>query len=117
MKNIWPKPLSDDTYEFVYLRGYPSLVTSNSEEPPGSYHSKDIFSPHLAIANAWKRVGRIYDQVTLLNGEKVLPLAIEGRVQEQSLVREAVVFGISRPIPGILVFALKLLELWPMTTS
>lgn len=40
----------------------------------------------------------------MLNGEKVLPLAIEGRVQEHSLVKAAVVFGISRPIPGILVF-------------
>lgn len=104
MKHIWPKPLGDGTYEFVYLRGYPSLVIINSDDPPGSYHSKDIFSPHPTIANAWKHVGRIDDRVTLLNGEKVLPLAVEGRVQEHSLVRAAVVFGISRPIPGILVF-------------
>ena len=104
MKHIWPKPLGDETYEFVYLRDYPSLVTSNSSEPPGSYHSKDIFSPHREIPEAWKHIGRIDDRVTLLNGEKILPLAIEGRVQEHPFVRAAVVFGISRPIPGMLVF-------------
>ncbi len=104
LKHIWAKPLGDGTYEFVYLREYPSLVTSNSVDPPGSYHSKDIFTLHPTISNAWKHVGRIDDRVTLLNGEKVLPLAIEGRVQEHPLVRVAVVFGISRPIPGLLVF-------------
>ena len=104
LKHIWPKPLGDGTYEFVYLRDYPSLVTSNSVEPPGSYHSNDIFSPHTDIPGAWKHVGRIDDRVTLLNGEKILPLAIEGRVQEHPLVKAAVVFGISRPIPGMLVF-------------
>ena len=39
----------------------------------------------------------------MLNGEKVLPLAIEGSVGDSSLVKRAIVFGISRPVPGILV--------------
>lgn len=102
--HIWPKPLGDGISEFVYVRGYPSLVISNSDDPPGSYHSKNIFSPHPTIAIAWKHVGRIDGQVTLLNGEKVLPLAIEGRVQQHPLIRVGVVFGISRPITEILVF-------------
>ena len=72
-------------------------------EPPGSYHSKDIFTPHPEISNAWKHVGRIDDRITLLNGEKFLPLAIERRVGDRSLVKAAIVFGILRPVPGILV--------------
>ncbi|KAL9003614.1 MAG: hypothetical protein Q9188_003522 [Gyalolechia gomerana] len=103
LEHIWPKPLGDGTFEFVYLRENPSLVVSNSDQPPGSYHSKDIFSPHPRIPNARKHVGRIDDRITLLNGEKFLPLAVEGRIQEHVLVKAAVVFGNMRPLPGILV--------------
>jgi len=42
--------------------------------------------------------------VTLSNGEKVLPLPIEGRVREEALVKDAVVFGIGRALPGLLLF-------------
>ncbi|KAL8952684.1 MAG: hypothetical protein Q9222_001421 [Ikaeria aurantiellina] len=103
LDHIWPKPLGDGTFEFVYLEGFPSLVTTNSDEPPHSYHSKDIFVPHPIIANAWKHVGRIDDRITLLNGEKFLPLMTESRVQEHAYVLNAIVFGNSRPIPGMLV--------------
>ena len=42
--------------------------------------------------------------MTLINGEKVLPLPIEGRIRKADLVKEAVVFGIGRSIPGLLLF-------------
>ncbi|KAL8814336.1 MAG: hypothetical protein Q9223_006431, partial [Gallowayella weberi] len=104
MKNIWPKPIGDEQYEFVFLEGYPIAVESNSTDPPNSFHSKDVFSPHPNISNAWKYLGRLDDRVTLLNGEKVLPLPIEGRIKKHPLVKEDVVFGVSRPLPGSLVF-------------
>ena len=44
------------------------------------------------------------DRVTLMNGEKVLPLSIEGRIRKDPLIKEAVVFGIDEPVPGLLVF-------------
>ncbi|KAI4243296.1 MAG: hypothetical protein L6R42_010793, partial [Xanthoria sp. 1 TBL-2021] len=69
-----------------------------------SFRSKDVFSPHLTVPHAWKYLGRLDDRVTLTNGEKVLPLPIEGRIKEHPLVREDVVFGVDRPIPGSLVF-------------
>ncbi len=101
-------PLGDDSYECVYLKGHPALSTSNSDIPaPGSWHSKDVFIPHPAIPDVWKYVTRIDDRVTLINGEKVLPLPIEGRIREDQLVREAVVVGIDEPIPGLLVFRAK----------
>lgn len=98
-------PIGDGLYECVYLKGHPALSTSNSDDPaPGSWHSKDVFMPHPTIPEVWKYVTRIDDRITLVNGEKVLPLPIEGRIREDELVREAVVVGVDRAIPGLLVF-------------
>lgn len=99
-------PAGDNLYEFVYLKGHPALSTSevNDDPLPGSWHSKDVFTPHPSIPDVWKYVTRIDDRVTLVNGEKVLPLPIEGRMREDELVREAVVVGVDRSIPGLLVF-------------
>ena len=92
MKHIWPKPITKDTFEFVYLREYPTRTVSNSDDPPESFHSSDLFTPHASIAGAWKFLGRLDDRVTLINGEKVLPLPIEGRIRKADLVKEAAVF-------------------------
>ena len=99
-------PVGDNLYEFVYLKGHPALSTSelNDDPLPGSWHSRDVFTPHPSIPDVWKYVTRIDDRVTLLNGEKVLPLPIEGRMREDELVREAAVVGVDRSIPGLLVF-------------
>ncbi|KAL8694896.1 MAG: hypothetical protein Q9218_000560 [Villophora microphyllina] len=104
MRHIWPRPVADNQYEFVYLKDYPLRVESNSDDPPESFYSKDIFTPHSTIPNAWKYLGRLDDRVTLINGEKVLPLPIEGHIKRHPLVREAVVFGVARPMPGLLAF-------------
>ncbi|KAI5310662.1 putative NRPS-like protein biosynthetic cluster [Ascosphaera atra] len=91
-------------YEAVYLGGLKSLSTSNTDSPvPGSWRSKDVFKPHPTIKNAWKYITRLDDRVTLANGEKVLPLPIEGRIRIDPLVKEAVVFGIDQNVPGLLV--------------
>ena len=106
---IHMNPVGDNLYEFVYLKGHPALSASDlSDDPsPGSWHSKDVFTPHLSIPDTWKYVTRIDDRVTLINGEKVLPLPIEGRIREDELVREAAVVGVDRPIPGLLVFRVE----------
>ena len=104
MRNVYPKPIRDNTFEFVFLKDYPGRLTSNSDDPPDSFHSKDIFMPHRIIPNAWKYLGRLDDRVTLINGEKVLPLPIEGSIRQHEMVREAVVFGIGRAVPGLLIF-------------
>ena len=99
-------PAGDNLFEFVYLQGHPALSTTElSDDPlPGSWHSKDVFTPHPSIPDVWKYVTRIDDRVTLVNGEKVLPLPIEGRMREDRLIREAAVVGVDRSIPGLLVF-------------
>lgn len=100
---IWMKPIGNFLYECVYLAGHPALTTSNSNEPPGSFHSKDIFEPHPTIPNRWKYASRLDDRVTLLNGEKVLPLPIEGLIKQNSLVHDAVVVGIGKATPGLVL--------------
>lgn len=101
---VWMKPISDSLYECVYLAGHPALTTSNSDDPPGSFHSRDVFTPHPTLPNRWKYVTRLDDRVTLVNGEKVLPLPIEGCIKQHPLIQEAVVVGVGKAAPGLLVF-------------
>jgi len=101
---IWMKPIGDSLYECVYLKGHPALTTSNSKEPPGSFHSKDVFTPHPSIPERWKYASRLDDRITLLNGEKVLPLPIEGYIKQDALIHEAVVVGLGKASPGLLIF-------------
>jgi Phosphopantetheine attachment site len=98
------KPVDGDICECIILDGFRAKAMSNSNDPPNSYHTSDLFIAHPSIPNAWKFIGRSDDRVTLLNGEKVLPLPIEGRIIQDMHVKEAVVFGIDRSVPGLLLF-------------
>ncbi|KAM0140952.1 hypothetical protein ACHAO1_002078 [Botrytis cinerea] len=103
--SIYMDPLGDNQFECVYLKSHPGLSVSNSDDPaPGSWRSKDVFEPHPTIPDTWKYVTRLDDRVTLSNGEKVLPLPIEGRLRQEEIIREAAVFGVDRAIPGVLIF-------------
>ncbi|KAJ5719793.1 hypothetical protein N7493_007371 [Penicillium malachiteum] len=101
---VYMQPTTDGLHELVILDGLRSKVVSNSDDPPNSFHSRDLFSQHPTTHDAWKYVGRMDDRVTLVNGEKVIPLPIEGRIRDHPLVAEAVVFGVQREFPGLLVF-------------
>jgi thioester reductase-like protein len=107
---ILMKPIDGPVCECVVLDGHRGKVMTNSNDPPNSFHTKDLFIAHATIPNAWKFVGRLDDRVTLTNGEKVLPLPMEGRIQQDPLVKEAVVFGVDRPVPGLLLFRAKSAE-------
>ncbi|KAH7305946.1 hypothetical protein B0I35DRAFT_399895 [Stachybotrys elegans] len=98
-------PLGDNQYECVVLDGLPTKVMSNSDDPPNSYYTRDCFSPHPTIPDAWKFVGRLDDRITLVNGEKVLPVPIENRIRQDEIVHECLVFGVGRAFPGLLVVA------------
>ena len=101
------EPIGNGLFEAVYLQNHPGLspsITDSDDPASGSWHSKDVFAPHPSIIDAWKYVTRIDDRITLENGEKVLPLPIEGRIRQDDLVREAVVVGVDRAIPGVLIF-------------
>ncbi|KAI0476704.1 putative NRPS-like enzyme [Xylaria cf. heliscus] len=100
------KKVGEGVYEAVYLKSHPALMSSssNSNDPPGSFHSRDLFVPHPTIENAWKYIARDDDRITLLNGEKILPLGMEGAVRESPLVRDGLMVGNDRLVPGLLLF-------------
>lgn len=60
-------------YDLVFLEGAPSVNISNSSDPPGSFHSRDLYERHPTIDYLWKYMYRIDDRMTLINGEEVLP--------------------------------------------
>ncbi|KAL9105618.1 MAG: hypothetical protein Q9227_009230 [Pyrenula ochraceoflavens] len=101
--SLYWRPYAENLYELIALDGYGGKDVSNSDDPPNSFHTSDLFEPHPTLQNRWKYIGRIDDRVTLSTGEKVLPLEIEGRIRQDPLVGEAVVFGVDRPVPGLLV--------------
>lgn len=95
------KPRGINLYECVVADGWPSKVQSN--QPDGSYATKDLFEPHPSIPRAWKYICRLDDTIVLVNGEKFNPVAMEGTVRSNKHVAEAVVFGAGRPYLGMLV--------------
>jgi acyl-CoA synthetase (AMP-forming)/AMP-acid ligase II len=118
------RPVDGEIHEAIVLDGYKGKTVTNSNDPPKSFHTSDLFVPHPVLPDRWKFVGRLDDRITLLNGEKILPLPIEGRIRQHALVKEAVMFGMDRPVPGLLLFRSKnaehlndegfLNEVWPV---
>ena len=98
------KPVGGGVCELIILDDLKSKIASNSNHPPNSHHTKDLFVAHKKVSDSWKYVGRLDDRVTLVNGEKISTLPIEGRIRQDRRIREAVVFGDGRAIPGLLLF-------------
>ncbi|KAL3464342.1 hypothetical protein BJX64DRAFT_286473 [Aspergillus heterothallicus] len=95
--------LEDGSYECIALDGLPAKVSSNCDDPPNSFRTRDTFLKHPTIPDVWKYLGRIDDRVTLVNGEKVLPVPIEHRIRQSKFVKDNLVFGVGKPLPGLLV--------------
>lgn len=94
-------PRGPNLYECVVLDGWPSKVQSN--QPDGSYATKDLFQPHPSIPRAWKYIARLDDTIVLVNGEKFNPVMMEGKIRSNKNVAEAVVFGAGRAHLGMLL--------------
>lgn len=95
--------ISPGLFECVGLDGLKAKCATNSDDPPNSFRTRDLFMPHPTRKGLWKYVCRLDDRCTLINGEKVLPIPIEGRIRQDENVKEACVFGESRSFPGVLV--------------
>lgn len=98
---LFMKLLDDGSCESVVLEEAPSKVTSNSEDPPTFFHTSDCSIKHPTIPNAWKYPGRIDDRVALVNGQKMIPISIEHRVRQNKFVKDVLVFGVGKKIPGL----------------
>ncbi|KAL8341782.1 hypothetical protein RB601_005363 [Gaeumannomyces tritici] len=96
--------IGEGMYELVVLDGLPSKVMSNCDTPaPNSYRTRDTFEKHPTMEDVWKHVGRLDDRLTLVNGEKVLPVPMENRIRLDERVQDCVVFGAGRAFPGLIV--------------
>jgi thioester reductase-like protein len=104
--------ISPGVFECVALDGLPSKGPSNSKppysakNPENSFRTADLFTRHPdpEKGNYYKYLSRLDDRITLVNGEKVLPIPIEGRIREEPIVNDCVVFGFQRTVPGALIF-------------
>lgn len=102
-KYVLMDEIAPGIFECVALDGLASKNTINSDDPPRSFRTRDLFTPHPKNPDFWRFVSRLDDRLTLVNGEKVLPIPIEGRIRQEGLVKEAVVFGDGKSLPGLLV--------------
>ncbi|ETI26263.1 hypothetical protein G647_03040 [Cladophialophora carrionii CBS 160.54] len=98
--------ISPGIFECVALQGLPSKVAVNTDNPPNAFRTKDLFMRHPdpLKSNYWKYVSRLDDRLTLVNGEKVLPIPIEGHIRKSELIKEIAVFGAGRTVPGAIIF-------------
>lgn len=94
-------PRGPNLYECTVTEGWPAKVQSN--QPDGTYATKDLFEPHPTIPRAWKYIARLDDTLVLVNGEKFGPVAMEGQIRSNKHIAEAVVFGAGRPYLGALI--------------
>jgi thioester reductase-like protein len=94
-----------DAYEVVIADGWKSKVTSN--QPDGSYATRDLFVRHPEKTDRFKYVGRLDDWLVLVNGEKVNPVQFEHTLQSDPRVAEAVVFGAGQVAAGLVIVPAK----------
>jgi hypothetical protein len=89
--------------ELVVLKGWPHMAKTNRED--GSFATSDLFEPHPEIEGAWKYHSRSDSQITLITGKKFDPAPVEDAIVAAAVhVRDCLVFGNGRQIPGALVF-------------
>jgi acyl-coenzyme A synthetase/AMP-(fatty) acid ligase len=93
-------PIGDNIYELVISKLSPNVLVINSKD---GFRTRDLFVKHPSVENAWKYYCRVDDRITLINGEKVLPLAMEQTLRTDKLIKQAVVFGIGKQLPGVAI--------------
>ncbi|CAE6425821.1 unnamed protein product [Rhizoctonia solani] len=96
----------DGTYELVMLstlRYKPFVINYQNERGDVGYATKDLVVPHPTKPGLWKVVGRLDDQIVLLNGEKTNPVPIEDEIIKCPQVQSAVMFGREQNQTGLLV--------------
>ncbi|KAF9219622.1 L-aminoadipate-semialdehyde dehydrogenase [Gyrodon lividus] len=95
----------DGTYELYVLDGWHTKARScvMSNQPDGSYATKDLFVKHPTIPDTYKFIGRIDDTLVMVNGEKTNPVPIELTLRSSPYIADAIVFGAARTQIGALI--------------
>lgn len=95
------EPFHDNLYHLVVLPGLKAKVYS--DQPDGSYATKDLFQPHSSDPRKWRFVARKDDIIVLVNGEKADPTPLEDAMLQNPGVKAAIVFGAQRQSLGMIV--------------
>ncbi|KAF8511947.1 L-aminoadipate-semialdehyde dehydrogenase [Hysterangium stoloniferum] len=104
----------DGTYELVVLDGYHTkachtLLLVMSNQPDGSYRTRDLYVFHSSIGFAVKFCGRLDDTLVMINGEKTNPVPIElGLKGECPYISDVIIFGAGRAQIGALMLPSEL---------
>ena len=100
------QPSEDEAYEMV-LHRYPTLqgIRSLSCNFPDveEWHTRDLFRPHPTKPSLWRFHGRTDDIIVLSNGEKFNPSPSEAIISGHQLLSGAVIVGLARFQPALLV--------------
>ncbi|EGX88815.1 NRPS-like enzyme, putative [Cordyceps militaris CM01] len=98
-----PVPANPPLHEVVLLPDFPGLSATAVNADDGSRRTGDIMQPHDTKPDAWKFMCRDGDFIALSTAGKVLGAPLEDRLQASPLVAAAVVVGVGRTVPGLLV--------------
>ncbi|KAH7635497.1 hypothetical protein B0T09DRAFT_405537 [Sordaria sp. MPI-SDFR-AT-0083] len=102
----WRPHDGDSSYEQVIIR---------KEKNPGlqgffytfpdlkEYSTKDLYKPHPTLKDYWVYQGRADNIIVFSNGEKLNPITIEETVQGHPKVKGAVVVGMNRFQPALII--------------
>jgi hypothetical protein len=107
----WTSSEAEPLYcELIVLPSHPFLQErwSNSDSPPGSYHTGDIFLKHRTL-DRWKPVGRKDDQIKTFASDRQLTVnavLYENRIKSgnEDILEEVVLFGYGRKRLGLLIY-------------
>ena len=101
--NFEPLKGEKGKFELVVGKGWPHRAKTNRED--GSWATSDVFEPHPSVENSWRYFGRSDCQITLLTGKKFDPVPMEEKIVSSSHnIKDVVIFGNERQLPGLLVF-------------
>ena len=100
------QPSEDEAYEMVLhrdpkLQGIRSLSCNFPDVE--EWHTRDLFRPHPTKPNLWRFHGRTDDIIVLSNGEKFNPSPSEAMITGHQLLSGAVIVGLARFQPAVLV--------------
>ncbi|CAE6475175.1 unnamed protein product [Rhizoctonia solani] len=100
-----PQNDQDNAFELVFEAGedHSPFVLNSELNGKAVYRTRDLLVPHPTKSNVWKFVGRVDDQIVLLNGEKTNPGPMEAEIVKCPLVRGAIMFGQARNQTGALI--------------
>ncbi|KEP48049.1 putative acetyl-CoA synthetase-like protein [Rhizoctonia solani 123E] len=100
-----PQNDEDHSFELVFVVSGDHKPFELNFEVDGkpAYRTKDLVVRHPCKPDLWKFVGRLDEQIILLNGEKTNPGPMEGEIVKCPIVHYAVMFGRERNQTGVLI--------------